>query len=121
MRSVPGFIVDVHREGGAVVVAPSGELDLVTVERVRLALREARETPVVAVVLDLREVSFIDSAGLQLVLEEHRRAERDGVEFRIRRGPNNVQRLFVMTGLSRHLRWADEQAPVIRNGVGGDG
>jgi anti-sigma B factor antagonist len=119
MRSVPGFSVDVHHEGGALVVAPRGELDLVTVERVRPALRDARETPLI--VLDLREVSFIDSAGLQLVLEEHRRAERDGVELRIRRGPNNVQRLFVMTGLSRHLLWAGEQAPVIRSGGGGDG
>jgi anti-sigma B factor antagonist len=119
MRSVPGFSVDVHREGGALVVAPSGELDLAAVERVRRALRDARRASVV--VLDMREVSFIDSAGLQLVLEEHRRAERGGVELRIRRGPSNVQRLFVMTGLFRHLRWADEQARHIRNGVGGDG
>lgn len=108
MRSVPGFRVDVHREGAALVVAPSGEIDLATVGRVREALQHEREARVV--VLDLREVSFIDSAGLQLVLEEHRRAARDGAELRIRRGPSNVQRLFVMTGLSRHLLWADEKS-----------
>ena len=114
MRSVSGFSVDVRREGGALVVAPSGEIDLATVGRVRQALNDKGKAGVV--VLDLREVSFIDSAGLQLVLEEHRRAARDGFELRIRRGPSNVQRLFVMTGLSRHLLWADKKAPAVVNG-----
>jgi anti-anti-sigma factor len=50
----------------------------------------------------------MDSVGLGLVVEEHRRAEREGDDFRLRRGPANVQRVFDMTGLSPRLRWDED-------------
>ena len=108
MSLVPGFSVDVRRERGAMVVAPRGELDLATVSQVREALD--RRDGDRLVVLDLRGLSFMDSAGVQLVLEVHQRAVGDGIEFRVRRGRESVQRLFDMTGLSRHLLWDDEGA-----------
>jgi anti-sigma B factor antagonist len=119
MSSVPGFSVEVRREGGAMVVAPSGELDLATVLQVREALNQRDGEALV--VLDLRELSFMDSAGVQLVLEAHQRAEGDGVEFRVRRGPEKIQRLFDMTGLSRHLLWDDEGALGDQDGGSLDG
>lgn len=109
MRADPKFRVDVDRDGAAVVVAPVGELDLATVVPLRKALE--RSEGCAAVVLDLRGVSFIDSAGLSLVIEHQRRAQREGVEFRVVRGPRPVHRLFELTGVSRHLVWVDEVAP----------
>jgi anti-anti-sigma factor len=50
----------------------------------------------------------MDSVGLGLVIEEHRCAEREGGDFRLRRGPENVQRLFDMTGLAQRLRWEED-------------
>jgi anti-sigma B factor antagonist len=114
MRTGPEFRVDVGRDGAAVVVAPVGELDLATVVPLREVLD--RFEGCAAVVLDLRGVSFIDSAGLSLVMEQQRRAEREGVEFRLVRGPRAVQRLFELTGVSRHLVWVDEVAPTATGG-----
>jgi anti-sigma B factor antagonist len=102
----PGFNVDVRREGTRTVVTPSGEVDLGTAGQLRSALQRSREAG--PVVLDLRDVTFMDSVGLGLVIEEHRRAEREGDDFRLRRGPENVQRLFDMTGLSPRLRWDED-------------
>jgi anti-sigma B factor antagonist len=102
----PGFNVDVRRDGTRTVVTPSGEVDLGSAGQLRSALQRSREAG--PVVLDLRDVTFMDSVGLGLVIEEHRRAEREGDDFRLRRGPENVQRLFDMTGLSPRLRWDED-------------
>lgn len=106
MNGGPAFDVEVRREGARTIVAPSGELDLGSAGQLRSALQRSREG--VPIVLDLRDVTFMDSVGLGLVIEEHRRAEREGDDFRLRRGPDNVQRLFEMTGLVPRLRWDED-------------
>jgi anti-anti-sigma factor len=104
MRSAV-FLLDVHNDGDAAVVAPHGEIDLATVGRVDDALERSEDSPVV--VLDLRGVTFMDSAGLGLVVRHCLRAERYGFQFRVVPGPREVQRLFEMTGVARRLVWAD--------------
>ena len=107
--NVPGFHVDVRREAGTVVVAPHGEIDLATVAAVRGKLDGVGAHEVL--VLDLRGVSFMDSSGVALVVDEHRRAEREGSEFRVVAGPDDqVRRLFDVTGLSRRLRLIESGA-----------
>jgi anti-sigma B factor antagonist len=100
------FTLEVRHVGAMAVVAPHGEVDLATVEAVRHALRaqEARAR----VVLDLRHVEFIDSAGLGLIVEQSRRAERDGCDFAVVRGPEQVQKLFRMVGLAERLVVLDD-------------
>jgi anti-anti-sigma factor len=104
-----GFNVEVRRDGGRVVVAPSGELDLATVGQLRSALQRSRDAE--SLVLDLHDVTFMDSVGVGLVLEEHRRAQDDGGDFRLRRGPEHIQRLLEMTGLAPRLRWDEDGVP----------
>ena len=109
MRAVPGFKVDVRRDGLTAVIAPSGEVDLATVDQLWDAFGETKGCSVV--VLDLRGVPFMDSAGLSLVVGEHRRALREGFEFRVVRGSVAVQRLFEMTGLAQQLRFTPAVSP----------
>jgi anti-sigma B factor antagonist len=99
------FMVDVYRDGEAVVVAPRGELDLATVGRLRDEL--ARPASAALLVLDLRGLSFMDSSGLALVVEQQRRAEAGGGDFRVVPGSGSVRRLFEVTGVARHLRWTE--------------
>jgi anti-anti-sigma factor len=100
------FTVDVRREGDAIVVAPTGELDLATVGTVREKLvKHGVEGPLV---LDLRGLSFMDSAGVALIVEQQRRAEGEGLDFRVVRGSGLVQQLLEVTGLAGHLQWTDD-------------
>ena len=62
------FDIDVSDDGALFVVAPSGELDLATVPSVREALARCSATHH-ALVLDLREVTFMDSTGVRLLIE----------------------------------------------------
>ncbi len=46
------------------------------------------------VVLDLRELRFIDSAGVRVVVEAAERARREGHRLAVVRGPRQVDRAF---------------------------
>jgi anti-sigma B factor antagonist len=88
------FSVTWHRAGPAAVVVPVGEVDLATVDTLQAELDAAR-SDTESIVLDLREVEFMDSAGLRLVLHN----TRFPGAFAVVRGPREVQRLFDLVGL----------------------
>jgi anti-anti-sigma factor len=100
-----GFLhVDVRREPGRLVVAPTGELDISTVDQMRAVLGERRADE--ALELDLGGLQFVDTSGLQLIVEVHREARRDGYDLTLVEGTTNVQRVFEMAGLDRVLPFA---------------
>jgi anti-anti-sigma factor len=111
MQPTDDFSVEIHRRPGVVVVAPAGEIDVATVERLREPLRAA-EDEADAVVLDLRSVGFMDTSGLQLVFEQQRRAAQSGFEFVVVRGSRQLQRLFDIAGFGDRLRMVDDPADV---------
>jgi anti-anti-sigma factor len=103
---VDEFSVSRRRAGDAIVVAPAGEIDLATVDALEAGI-EAALAEAGYLVLDLRAVTFIDSAGLRLVLETSRKATRLSVV----RGPGEVQRVFGLVGLEERLEMLDEPPP----------
>jgi len=103
--SEPGFQVELRRDESGFVVTPSGELDIATVGDVRRAL-EARR-PGEALCLDLSQLSFLDTSGIQLVVEAHRSAGGDDFPLTVVRAPPGVQRVFEIAGLEGVLPFAD--------------
>ena len=83
VREVGRFEVRSRPDRGRVIVAVSGELDIATVGVVQAALDELYAVGWKSVVFDLRELSFIDSMGLSLLLEAERTAQRSGAAFAI--------------------------------------
>jgi anti-sigma B factor antagonist len=81
--------------GTAWWIALRGELDLGTVSALEAVLAEVPETPD-GVVLDLREVTFLDSTGLRCVCQARRRFP----SLALVPGAENVQRIFTLTGVS---------------------
>lgn len=105
--SVPRpFTVKVDRRERTVVVAPSGELDIATIGEVRAAIAASPAT-VDHLVLDLSGVSFIDTSGMSLVLEQHQAAEAAGRRYTLVRGPALVERVFEVSGLQARLPFAE--------------
>ena len=78
--------------------ALSGEIDLSTVEDVESGLRSAIDGGSGAIVLDLREVSFLDSSGLRLMLRLHKDLGEAGRRLVLVQGPRRVARVFELTG-----------------------
>ena len=55
--------------------------------------------------LDLRGLTFIDSSGLAAIVYTSRLCERQGCQLSFIRGPQAVQDVFELTGLSELLRF----------------
>ena len=105
--------VVVSHAGDTDVVAPSGAIDIATAPAVRRALIATVGGR--RLVLDLRGVEFMDSSGLQLLVQEHRRARERGGTFAITQGCTQVQRLLDLAGLTGRLRTVvPEQDAAIR-------
>jgi anti-anti-sigma factor len=99
---------ETKQRDGTAIVGLDGELDMTATfalegELDRLLERE----PVQRLVLDLREVAFIDSTGLRLILETDARARDRGIELVVVRGAQDVQRVFVLAGVEELLPFAD--------------
>jgi anti-anti-sigma factor len=92
-----------HRD--VVHVRPIGELDMAAAPAVSAQLDELAAAGSAHLVLDLREVSFLDSSGLRLILAWDARARTDGLAFELVPGPAPVQRMFDVTGVAGRLRF----------------
>jgi anti-anti-sigma factor len=104
------FSCEVETTQGRVHVIPRGEIDLASVGMLESKLRELRDAGVDRLVLDLREVTFMDSTGLRLILAWDTDAREEGVDFALIRGAPMVQRLFDVTGLGARLRFVEPAA-----------
>ena len=99
-----------HGEDG-VILAPEGELDISTAPLLRAALR-GLEPPPPTLIIDFRELTFLDTSGLQLVLEERQRAADENRRLFLVRGTAELHRLFELAGLDEHLPFVDDPAEV---------
>ncbi|MFJ1701923.1 STAS domain-containing protein [Kitasatospora sp. NPDC088346] len=88
-----------ERRGTTVLVALAGELDLDTLAPADEALGQALATGPARVVVDLAEVSFCDSSGLNLLLRTRLAAQEAEVELRLAAAPDGqFGRLLELTG-----------------------
>jgi anti-sigma B factor antagonist len=101
------FRIDVEPARDSVRVAPVGELDIATVDKLREEVDRLRESGFSKLVLDLRGVRFLDSTGLRLVLELDQAARDASQELQIIRGSAVVQRIFEVTQVAERLQFID--------------
>lgn len=84
----------------------SGELDFATRSQLELAFSEA-ERDAQLLELDMRELDFMDCAGLRVILSAAERAEQNGHRLVLLRGPARVDRVFTLTGTTDLVDFVD--------------
>jgi anti-anti-sigma factor len=99
------FAVDVTEQARGTVVTISGELDVASSRTLEHEL--AKLHGVSSVVIDLRELSFIDSTGLGVLVKAHQLAKQQGGRVALVRGNGQVDRLMGLTGLEAELLMGD--------------
>jgi anti-anti-sigma factor len=104
---LPGFRCTLRHSGrDAAWVRIAGELDIATAPQLEQTLHKAQlRAP--RVVLDLRELTFMDCAGIQVVVAASHHARQTGAHLVLVRGPSHVDRLFTMTGTSDAVEIVD--------------
>ena len=91
-----------------VCVSLSGELDFSRAYTFDEEMRRLEAQKPSSIVLDLRKLNFLDSAGLGRVLAIQRRASRDGRRLVVVRGCKAVERLFALSALDLRLEMVSE-------------
>lgn len=103
----PGFRCTLRQSGGdAAWVGVTGELDIATAPQLEQTLRKA-QLHARRVVLDLGELTFIDCAGIRVVVAASNHGRRAGAHLVLVRGPTQVDRMFTLTGASDALEIVD--------------
>jgi anti-sigma B factor antagonist len=89
------------------VVAVSGELDLASSPALEEELEQIFSTDADLLIVDLRDLEFMDSTGLSVLVKAHQRAEESGKRFALVKGSQQVQRLLSLTGVAQRLTVVD--------------
>lgn len=92
------------------VVRLSGDFDLLAVEPFNVEVERAAAMAEQAVVVDLRELTFIDSSGLRAILDGHAKIAARGVEVTFLKPAGRLMRVFAVTGTDRLLPFDDVRA-----------
>src|SRR4051795_12125192 len=105
----PGrFAVRSERSGGDERVSLQGELDLSVIGSVDREMRRAEAGDAARIVLDLRDLEFLDASGIRLLLHLDARSRTNGGRLRIA-GPRSpqVKRVIDLTGAGDVLPFLD--------------
>lgn len=97
------FRAEAHSQGQAYVLAVSGELDLAAASSLEEELSHALESGSQVIVIDLKDLDFIDSTGLSVLVGAHQRAQEAGLQLGLVNPGAQVERLLSLTGLAKRL------------------
>ncbi len=93
----PQLLLETTRIGSHDVIVAAGEIDLASAPRLESSIEQFAGQEVV---LDLRGVEFMDSAGLKVLLNQRSRLEDSGGALRLVVGQGAVIRLLELTNVS---------------------
>ena len=102
------FELTVQNHGDTMSVAVAGAIDLACAYDFDDALRRAEREAPGELVLDLRRLDFMDSAGLSRIIALHTRCRRARRRLTLVRGPQAIERLLALARL-------DDEFDVVRD------
>jgi len=103
--TVEPFEVCIRDTHGLVVVEVAGELDMATVPVLSNTLAEMTGS---TVVVDLQELTFMDSSGISALIHARKQLVRNGHGLVLTRPNANVERVLDIVGLAD---WLEEWNP----------
>ncbi|SFP02742.1 MULTISPECIES: STAS domain-containing protein [Actinomadura] len=96
------FDISLMRDDRCTLVRVKGDIDVVSRTRFEETLFEVVESGE-PMVVDMREVTFCDSTGLNAIVAANRRAGERGTHIALVALPPRVQRVFRITGLDKFI------------------
>jgi anti-sigma B factor antagonist len=97
------FKIVIAQQGTTTTITFGGEWDLAEQHTTRQAIRTALAHPPECLVLDLSQLTFIDSSAIHVILELQNRAAQQNIRLVIAPGGRAVQRPFEVLGLTATL------------------
>jgi anti-anti-sigma factor len=105
---VTEFSLEVVEVGGSVRLVLRGELDAATAPAANHALLDLLEGGSDRVVLDLRDLDFMDSTGVKFLIDGRDAARQRGVELALAYDEGVVERVLTVSGVATLFKRQDE-------------
>jgi len=96
---MPEVSFPVEMINGVPVVTAPEEIDVTNAARLRSVLLETSASGNATLVVDMSQTRFCDSAGLNVLVRAHQRAEAQGGEVRLVISTADVRRILTVTGI----------------------
>lgn len=116
-----GLSISSAVEDGVASIVLHGELDLASAPELEHSICSIEEHAPSRLVIDLRDLQFLDSTGLRLLLQADARWRKRGAQIVLRPGEDAVQRVFDVTGARDVLRFEDAAAGEAHGGEASGG
>jgi anti-anti-sigma factor len=111
--------LETSTQDAVAVVATRGELDIAGTVALEEAIGHLADDPVVlGVVVDLSQLTFMDSSGLRALVLAGRSVEASGRRFALVPGGEPVQRVFEITRMTERLSWVASPGDLLRDDAG---
>ena len=104
---MPTFGIGIEWAGDAVHLHVRGELDIAVADQLVERIEAVRDSSARLALVDMHDVTFMDSSGLRALLAAQQAAEAGGFEVIVIRVPAPVRDVIGITGAERLLRMAE--------------
>jgi anti-sigma B factor antagonist len=107
----PTFDIEIIERDHTLILKVSGELDLSSAPLLDKQLELAETSDAASVVVDLDQVEFMDSSGLQVLIARvalSGNGNGNATRYSVTRGSRQVQRLFEVAGVMDRLPFASD-------------
>jgi anti-sigma B factor antagonist len=94
-------------DGEMHVLKLAGELDVATADELERELRRVELTCVPVIAIDLRDLTWIDSIGLRLIIQAQQRSAQGTNRLVLLKGSDSVQRIFEICGVTHKLPFVE--------------
>jgi anti-sigma B factor antagonist len=88
--------------GDAAAVVVRGEVDMATAPQLREELTGLVDSGVTRLVLDCRDLQFLDSSGIGVLIAVHKLLDDSG-SLTLQAPPAHVRKVLDLTGVSEHV------------------
>lgn len=112
----PLEVTEQDTQPGAIRIALKGELDLSTAYAFDRQMLEVEQRRPELIVVDLRGLTMLDSAGLARLVSAQRRARRGGWRLVLVKGTKIVQRVLQTTRLDELLEMTSDPDRIVTRG-----
>jgi anti-anti-sigma factor len=112
------LVLQTSRDGDTLTIGLRGELDLANADALKAELDEALGDGACGIVVDMAELTFIDSTGIALLVNA---LGHDGADGRLRFVPSQapaVSRVLKLTGIDERLPFATSSGSGEAGGLG---
>ena len=95
------LVIETTEDAQTLTLAGHGEIDFATLDTLTTELVKAANSDVETVVVDLQQVTYIDSSGLGVLVGAHKRLKAQGRALVLRVADTEMIKLLKLTGLDQ--------------------